>query len=879
MKILYLKLKNYASIYTAMGLKELEIDFTKSKNSIILFVGDNGSGKTSLLSTLHPFAYYGSMDPRSNTSILREDKDGYKEIHIQYNEDIYKIQHHYKNTKRGILLKSFIQKNDEELNPNGNVTSFNETIKNELSLELDFLRLLRLGSNVTNLIDMRAAERKSFTSYLLTDISMYNELFKKVSEDNRILKNMIRTVSDKLVKLNVLDESVLKSDISVIENKLNDLNNSKDKVQHDIGIVEGKITSIAPEGIESVMSEIKELKKDLNIEKNKIITAKSYLSKLCIILVCDINEEIEIVTKEINRAENEKELNSNMILFYKEQLNGLYNKKSDLENILKVTVSDVTFKEMTELYANLLAKLNQYEKKYKNNTPIYTKDNILTLLEVLNQINNIINETHGFDGKAITKVIDLLRNSQNVDSYVNSRRKEIDKDIMKINAELNNSINLNNPSILFRPSNCPEDKCPYFFLYELIFSNNKKSDKSIISLNNEKELLDNMSYVKTNIDYIFMILNTNKSLISKGNIPYFRIDNVFNSLLTGKSLYDEDVITDMISDVEEYEEYLSLITKVKELKTELNLLKSNSSIIESTKKELDSIEIEIQNIIEKISDLESKNKFNEHWIQGRIKYRDSLFKFLEHENTIDISNKNIQSIEELIANKVSIFQNVSILNNESKDLHKKLDLINWEIDKYNNELFNLKVKLKDFISLSEEHNILNEKFDDVNILRESLSATKGIPLLYMQLYLKNTKMFVNDLLRVVYSDNFEIDDFDINETEFNIPYIKNNIRISDVMYASQGEKSFLSLALSFALINQSIKDYNILLLDEIDSTLDTRNRAMFLNILEKQMESINSEQVFLITHNNVFENFPVDLIVTTKNKDINYSNANIIWSV
>ena len=78
-----------------MGLKELEIDFTKSKNNIILFVGDNGSGKTSLLSTLHPFAYYGNMDPRSNTSILREDKDGYKELHIQYNEYIYKILHHF----------------------------------------------------------------------------------------------------------------------------------------------------------------------------------------------------------------------------------------------------------------------------------------------------------------------------------------------------------------------------------------------------------------------------------------------------------------------------------------------------------------------------------------------------------------------------------------------------------------------------------------------------------------------------------------------------------------------------------------------------------------------------------------------------------------
>ena len=671
----------------------------------------------------------------------------------------------------------------------------------------------------------------------------------------------------------------LKSDITNIEDKLKELNTSKDKIQHDIGTVEGKITSLIPEGIDSILSEIKELRKNLNDENNKVNLAKKNLSKLCVILVYDINKEIELVSDKLNKKENERELNSNMILFYKEQLNGLYNKKSDLENILKVTVSDTTFKEMTELYANLLAKLNQYEKKYKNYTPIYTKDNVLTLLEVLKQIDKIIIETYGFDKRAIDKTVELLKNSQNISSYIDNRRKEIDKDIMKINMELNNSMNSNNPVILFRPNNCPEDKCPYFFLYDLIFGQNKKSDKSITSLNNEKELLDNMSYVKTNIDYIFMILNTNKTLISKGNIPYFKIDNIFKSLLTGSSIYDEDDFTDMISDIEEYEEYLSLGVKVKELKTELNLLKSNSSIIESTKKELDSIESNVNDIMSKIHELNIKNSFIENEIQNINNHRESLIKYSEYMNIINSSNDRIQSIITISLTKESILKNVSILSNESKELNKKLEMTVWEIDKYNNELFNLKVKLKDFISLTEEHNLLNEKFDDINILRESLSATKGIPLLYMQLYLKNTKMFVNDLLRVVYSDNFEIDDFDINETEFNIPYIKNNIRISDVMYASQGEKSFLSLALSFALINQSIKDYNILLLDEIDSTLDTRNRAMFLNILEKQMESINSEQVFLITHNNVFENFPVDLIVTTKNKDINYTNANIIWSV
>ena len=140
-------------------------------------------------------------------------------------------------------------------------------------------------------------------------------------------------------------------------------------------------------------------------------------------------------------------------------------------------------------------------------------------------------------------------------------------------------------------------------------------------------------------------------------------------------------------------------------------------------------------------------------------------------------------------------------------------------------------------------------------------------------------MFVNSLLESVYGDDFQIDDFDINANEFNIPYIKNGIRISDICYASQGESSFLSVALSFALINQSIKNYNILLLDEIDSTLDIKNRASFLNILERQMGIIDAEQIFLITHNNMFDNYPVDLILTSDVNQENFMNANIIYSV
>ena len=85
MKITYLKLVNFANIFAGMGKREIELDLSKSINKIILLVGPNGSGKTSILSELHPFAYSGNMDVRNNTSMILENSKGLKEIHFNDN--------------------------------------------------------------------------------------------------------------------------------------------------------------------------------------------------------------------------------------------------------------------------------------------------------------------------------------------------------------------------------------------------------------------------------------------------------------------------------------------------------------------------------------------------------------------------------------------------------------------------------------------------------------------------------------------------------------------------------------------------------------------------------------------------------------------------
>ena len=67
-----LTLVNYGGIYNGMHLYDITIDFSKCKNRIIVLRGDNGSGKSTIESSLKPL-------PDSNGSFITG-KTAMKEI-------------------------------------------------------------------------------------------------------------------------------------------------------------------------------------------------------------------------------------------------------------------------------------------------------------------------------------------------------------------------------------------------------------------------------------------------------------------------------------------------------------------------------------------------------------------------------------------------------------------------------------------------------------------------------------------------------------------------------------------------------------------------------------------------------------------------------
>ena len=246
-KITRLYLKNFIHIHAGMNKREIELDLSKNSKKINIFIGKMGSGKSSVLGHLQPFATYGTLDIRNQEDLIIPGEDGVKEIDYIHDGNVYTIQHKYTWNKNGQThsTKSYIQLNGKELNENGNVGAFKEIIRTEFGIDQNFLRLLRLGPNVANLINMKSTERKSFIASLLKDTEIYMVLYKKLSEDYRNMNSALSVLSNKLVGLSSDKENELRLEHEELEDTLHDLRVKIDNAKENIAKLQGINSALA----------------------------------------------------------------------------------------------------------------------------------------------------------------------------------------------------------------------------------------------------------------------------------------------------------------------------------------------------------------------------------------------------------------------------------------------------------------------------------------------------------------------------------------------------------------------------------------------------------------------------------------------------------
>ena len=847
MKITYIKLVNVAGIYVGLNKEELEIDFSKSRNKIIAICGRNGNGKSVLISSFTPFASQTTVDERSTLSYILPHKDGYKEIHYQDGKDEYVIKHYFKATKDTHSVKSYFSKNNEELNQNGNVTSFNSLVEMYFGLTQEMMRLIRIGTNVNSFITLTPARRKEYIGKLIDEIDMYMKIYKKINEDIRVVKTMINSNNRQLYDCHI-------SDPLAESEKLSSLNKDIKKYEKERDTVISKL------------SKIDSLIKDNNIDelRKKKQEAESSIS------------EFEDIDKKIK----EKHLEDASMDVLMNQRSSVSDKKVDIQsqiNSYRITIDtalknidrlDVSIKKVTSdnniqsLLSNisdLQSIIDDTPKIVKGYQTIGVSSN--EIQEVLNHLR-ICNKTsqmiYALGDKPVELFVKLKKDKENVEQWLKNKRSSIAASLNPSDIDILLD-QIFQDDIMISPICDQElfDKCPYYRFHNVIMEEKQKSSEE----NVDGETLNYINIINNNYSSILNELDRIQNVPMPGDIKeQFKESKILDKMGKKKLIFDLAELDSFLSLLKDWEIYVDNMKRLKQLQEQLSAYKKAG--VDNQLSEIDNLKASITEYNAKISELKDQIKGVEKELSDIDDNISLVSKYNDSKKYRKIFEATIKSTDKILAPLENAV-------NEKKEYDFQLREISNAINTARSNYQELDNQLREYDRLVKQGKKLDKTFHDLSIIQEAVSTKKGIPVFYMKQYLTKIQALTNELLSIIYDDDFKLGMFNVTPDTFEVPYIKNGKKIPDIKYASQSEVALSTMALSFALANNAISKYNILLLDEIDAGLDETNRASFLKMLYMQMSKLHAEQVFIISHNlSQMTNVPMDCINMGENQTI-----------
>ena len=884
MRITRLYLKNFIHIYSGMHKRVVELNLKDIDKKINIFIGKMGSGKTAILGHLQPFSSYGTLDSRNQEDLILSEEDGLKEIEYEINDHYYKIQHKYtwNKSSKTHSVKSYIQRDGIELNENGNVRSFKEIIKLEFGIEQNFLRLLRLGPNVSNLINMKSTERKSFIASLLEDADVYTTLFQKINEDYRGINSILSVMSNKLNSLSADKESEMKIELSqltdIVSKLQEDIQKDREEISRLIGINQSISSNKSIDELLEIIKKTNEMKDHLLQEMNlihekldktpleNIEDLSIQYGKISAILV-NLEESIISITSKYDSMESDRNKIRDYLLLQKSNT-----QIQSLETQLQIAYQK--YKEAEEGINNFQCK---YSYEYLGSLQTSIESFQFAIEELCANSEKVIHKLYYSDntlGKWANRQLNILRGRQ-----VN---------LKKLLNNIQFSIEYECPLPLYRPPMCPTDNCPFIISHPQIIKekNSHKCNQKIMDLKHEIDSLE--IEISECEDCIYQIpkMDFVKKLWEKISIPLKNIgalnENKLITILTNLNSrchwYSPDILQSTIEKLKMQDSYESLKSNYFILKNELIELKA--SIGKYNDEDLEMKDSELSKMMNELKELQIKK---ETTMKEKERIEELLEILRDSENLkerdkklSDEYNSQLTQIDDLthIINRMQV--NLSMITDLQKSIQENSIIYNQKMSRLNQ----LNTIMQDIKSTTESYNEYLEERNILKTLLDAVSSKEGIPVIMVKLFLDECKSIVNDLIADIFDDDLEILDFDLREdtNEFKIPYLINGVAVEDISSASQGQTSVISIALSFALCRKAMFDYNIMLLDEIDNSIHKRDREKFIAILSKQMNSVHSEQIFLITHNDIFQQsgLPVNIILTTPESIDIYPNQSKI---
>lgn len=875
-----IRLENFALIKSGMGLDEIDIDFTKSKYTVSLIIGNNGTGKTALLSNFHPFPYLGALEAREDADIIIPDMDGHKEVWYSKGDDRYYIEHIYlapagKRTTRQV--KCYIQKNGKELNEPGTVKTFNEIVESEFQIEPNFLKLIRLGPNVQNFIKLSFTDRKFFISKLLSEVEDYMKDYKQAKEQAKFLANALKLAVSKRDKLNISDISILDTGIARKEEMIKSRYDDKESLTKRFYEYKGSINLDSMETLQTLydvtLQNIENLKDTIkNLDKPKYLhvstsssTTAEYTDKLVNLNLShsDIVSQRAIILNEKQRVIDLLEAE---------------NKK------LEETKASNELEEIQGYVKELTEKIDTFEKSFdssQHDTSI-SKDVFMSYVDTINIIIYQMKDVFELPETGLQyfrdRYVEDMVQPNTIDKIETKLRREVSELLVQLDRTVsNNKQHRKIADKMCTPEGCNMfNECPYYLHYheELVHHSKEDSIKLEFEIDRRNEALTVFNQLKS----IQMLLNTIKL--------EHRMDHGYQGIIASimkrdiNEFVDYEAVKSEVEFLEYYEEYVNHKEKRAEYEQQAkvfqlsNQLESPDEILSNISK----LTMQLSVFNKQIDELDRKESERLEEIEQTKDLIDDFSKYVEYTNEVERLNTELahtkesrDTLKESLKDKIEYDEKLAAYN-------KQVESIEFDISSLEDSIYHDRVKRTQFIELGQEIEQIKTRYDIVELLKEAVSTNKGIPLIYINSYFKSLRLVANEIIKDIYENDFVLEEFVVNDKEFRIPYRTKGVSVRDIRYASQAESSVATLAISFAMLEQFAYTYNIILLDEVDGPMYKGNKERFFAALEGMLSRIHSEQAFIITQSTMFNDYPVNLIITDPSyRSLYEDNMNVIF--
>lgn len=904
--LLRIKLVNFIGIYLGTGLKEFELDRSKSNNNIILIIGNNGSGKTSLISELTPLPLE-HMGARNKSRII-PNTIGVKELdYLVDNYVLYKIKIVYDPSK---TTKCYITKHIDgkeiDLNPNGNVESYLDVIEHELHMKKNYTNVGFLCGNndKKNFVAMSPTERNNYISEWMPEISEFLNAYKLTGKLLTKLKKDIDNYNKQIgnissinyeLELNFLNSNIenVSKQIKDIDARIIQLNTYQEQLQknvrdyrdlNDLKLKYIKNSDILRSRFDSLQKKYENLN-SIDPNSNYEETLKNYETEFDQVKekLSHTEQTINILSSEI--ASNESLLNKDEKINDTDLETILSNVEQNKEILLSLNSS---IKEMQEKYAAVSdEELKEFDSQYNN---------LMTFLNTLDSkflyLNNFVS-------------LDTIKNMEELTKNIDIKQKEYEKtnDIYETTKNkltvINNEIykyehnNLNDDILMKRPTFCAKHQCgiideimkylnPKDNLGEL-YNTSKELQNDVIKYQENKENLENIlkdfkrgiEYFKDIIDYLY----ANNELISK-------LPAIINEYLLQEpsSIYIKmNEIKLLIKDLNEYS---SLIIKREDIEKSIDDMNNIKSLVTTNKMVQDKLndltskyEIELQNkakYVKLVTDLQNKIDTYKN-IKELLQRRDDDF---------NAYNSDVEKTKQMKTTLLELNKCTYIYNSNKNYIENTLNVKKTEMEQ---ELANLNKKRDEmttfFISkrqIEKMRSEVQEQFNKINILNKIWSPKVGYPSWKIESFLNDLTIKTNDDMNTMWGSDLKIKEFLLDSSDFSIVMSRDGTEIKDASLCSGAETETVNTAISFSIIESNIANggYDVLRLDEVDAALDETRRSSFIDMIQTRINKMNCDSCFIITHNGEFEDIPCDIVLL---KGANVSkdklrNKNILFS-